>query len=375
MQFGVLTLTFCGDIYLIYFNRIVLPGRRKAMTLLNMRRLFFWVAVVCVPILVSLPGISGRGLHAHDALKGLEKSFFSDPTIIHEMPEGWENKPVRHEPSAADADIAVSLDQHLYPLFLPVIQEYAKKNNLKIAVSEGTCGIVTGMVERKTVDIGGLCCPPGKIDRLPGLKFLTAGIAPVALLVHPGNSIDNVTLEEARNIFKGKTLRWSDIKTPGGKKGPDIPIKPVGRLHCKLRPAEWQLLLPGEDLFGPGLTEVGAIPDMISQVAREPGAIGYEVTWNMARFKDKGNVKAIKINGYSPYDHARVIEGRYPLFRVYTFSIWEGKGVENPGAGKLVKFLLQETERLSGEHNVVPASRLRKAGWKFFGDELTGGPQ
>lgn len=335
-------------------------------------KLSLWkLSAFCLTVLL----LSGTTLHAeHDPLKGLAGPPFTDPSEIQPMPEDWEKQPIKYKPSAQGADIVISLDQHLYPVFLPVIQEYAKEHNMKIKVIEGTCGIAAGMLSRKIIDIGGYCCAPGITDRLPNLRFHTVGVDPLALLVHPSNPIDNITLEQARKIFMGDIYLWSELKISNGKKGLDIPIQPVGRLHCKLRPGHWCLLLADEDLFSPSLIEVGAIPDMISQVAQNPGAIGYEVLWNPIRYKEKGKVKALKINGYSPRRKEHTLYLRYPLYRVYGLTTWEGKGLENPKAQKLVEFLLKQSEEISREHNIIPVSHLRKAGWKFKSNELIGEP-
>lgn len=315
------------------------------------------------------------GFAGQNPPRSLKGPPFSDPSQTQNMPEAWIKQPVKYDPSAGGADIVLSLDQHLYPALRPMIQTYAKEHGLKIVVSEGTCGITSGMVERKAVDVGGFCCPPGKTDRLPGIRFHTIGIDAIALLVHPDNRIDNISTAQAQQIFMGDLHRWSDLKSAKGEKGTDIPIQIIGRLHCKSRPGHWRLLLDNEDYFALDMKEVGAIPDMISQVALNPGAIGYEVLWNTIRYKNKGRVKTLLIDGYSPENAEHLISLRYPLYRVYSLAIWEGKGIENPSARKLVDFLLQHTKDLPEEHNIVPASLLKKAGWKFRGNELIGEPK
>ena len=61
-------------------------------------------------------------------------------------------------------DMVVSLDQQMYPAIKPIIDDYAKKNAIKILVKDGTCGISAGMLAKKSVDVGGFCCPPGSIQ-------------------------------------------------------------------------------------------------------------------------------------------------------------------------------------------------------------------
>jgi phosphate transport system substrate-binding protein len=310
-------------------------------------------------------------VHAAESLKG---PSFTDPGRTFEMPPSWVKKPIRYEKWADKADVSVTLDQGVYQMILPLIQKYAKQRGLKIAVKEGTCGISAGMLDRKAVDIGGFCCPPGRQDRLPGLRFHTLGIVAQAFVVHPENPVESVTVTELRNIFQGKLYRWSELRTRNGKPGPQWVIRPIGRFHCPLRPGHWRLLLDNQDLFSPRLYEVGSMPDMIAQVSANKGAIGWEVLGMVEHYKKVGKVKPLRIDGYSPTDGNAIATKRYPFYRTYNITTWEGKGVENPKAKALVDYLMKEVESLGPEFGLVPASKLIKAGWRFKGDELIGEP-
>lgn len=307
------------------------------------------------------------------AAEFMEGPAFTDPSIVQPMPDGWKEQPIRYEPEIGHADVVVTLDQHLYPLFADLIRKYAAGQGIKVRVDEGTCGITAGKLARKAADVGGYCCPPGEADRLPGLRFHTVGIMPVAVVVHADNPLEDIDIVEARELFNGKFYRWSEIKDLDGRRGRNIRIEAIGRLHCKLRPGHWRLLLDNEDLFSPYLTEVGTIPDMISLVARMPGAIGYEVPMMIERYAKQGKVKILRLNGEAPESRS-LAAGRYPLYRTLNLTTWEGGAVENEKAEKLVRQLLKEAERLEGEHGFVPASSLKKEGWKFKGDELIGEP-
>ena len=285
--------------------------------ILNQKNSLFILTVCCI---FFIPAFSVT-VPAAEPVDSIAGQAFTDSSEIMEMPEEWIKQPVKYEPSVGDADLVITLDQHLYPAFLPLIQEYAKVNGMKIFVNEGTCGISAGMLSRKTVDIGGYCCSPGITDRLPGLRFHTIGISALALFVHPENPVENITMEQARQIFAGEIYRWSELESKEGTKGPNLPIQPIGRLHCKLRPGHWRLLLDNQDLFSAALQEVGAIPDMISKVASNKRAIGYEVLWNASRYKDRGRVKPLKINGDSPDNQEALASG----YRVYNLTTWEGK--------------------------------------------------
>ena len=306
-----------------------------------------------------------------EPLGDLRGEAFSDFNYIQQMPPGWKEQPIKYDPETGQTDIVVTLDQHLYPAISEMIQKYAVNNGLNITVSEGTCGITAGKLARKAVDIGGYCCPPGITDRLPGLRFNTIGVVPLALLVHLENPVDNITLIQAREIFQGKVRRWSEIRDSKGRPGTGLKIQTVGRLHCKIRPGHWRSLLDNEDLFGPRLQEVGTIPDMISLIAAAPGAIGYEVMMMAERYRNEGEVKALKIDGHAP-NKLNLLSRKYTLYRTLNITTWEGSNIENRHAQRLADYLLAQGRRLEEKFGIIPASSLRQAGWKFRDNELVG---
>jgi ABC-type phosphate transport system substrate-binding protein len=320
------------------------------------------VVAFCLALILS----SATTVHAgHDPLKGLAGPPFTDPSEIMAMPDAWKKQPIKYDVSSDNVDLVVSLDQQMQYAYRPLIHKFAEENNLNIIIHGGTCGISSGLLSRKAIDIGGFCCAPGLMDRLPGLQFHTLGISALALIIHPDNPVDNITLEQAQAIFMGKIHRWSELKTAKGTKGPNLPIEPVARLHCKNRPGR----------FSPNLREVGAIPDMISQVSANKHAIGHEILWMTRHFRDKGRVKSLKINGHSPDNPVHLLSGDYPLYRVFSLTTWEGAHDTNQTASKLVKYLMQQVEHLDEKFSFVPASRLRQSGWKFKGNELIGEPE
>ncbi|HKJ75796.1 MAG TPA: hypothetical protein VKA64_01180 [Gammaproteobacteria bacterium] len=304
------------------------------------------------------------------AAGGLAGPAFSDPDGVIEMPAAWRQRGIEYQAWARGADLAVSLDQHLYPALLPIVRRFAEESGLRIAVQEGTCGISAGKLEEKTVDMGGFCCPAGRTDRLPGLEFHTLGVASLALFVHARNPVDTVSLKEARGIFRGEVYRWAEVAPATG----EGLIQPIGRLHCKARPGHWRLILDNEDLFSPRLYEVPTIPDMLRAVANDPRAIGYEVIWNVAESRLRSRLKFLEVNGVEPRDRQALAAGEYPLYRVYNVATWGPEQVQNEHAGALLAYLYEHFEEVEPRYGIVPAERLREQGWRFRGDELIGGP-
>ena len=315
-------------------------------------------------------------LWAADSPIDLRGETFSDPSQEMPMSDEWERQPVKYGKEEQGADLVIVMDQDIYYTLLPIIQRFGKENKLKIVVKEGTCGLAAGMLANKTADMGGFCCPAGKDDRLPGMRFHTMGIVAKAFFVHPDNLVDNISSAQLRAIYRGKISRWSELKTPAGKPGPDWRIKTFMRLHCPTRPGHWRQLLDHDADFSPLGSKVGSIPDMIAQVAVSKDAIGWEVMTMVEKNKNMGKVKPVKIDGFLPTDSAALASLKYPFYRTYNLSTWEGKNVENKHAQKLVDYMIKEFEKLDADKfGFVSVSRLKKAGWKFKGNELIGEPK
>ncbi len=298
-----------------------------------------------------------------------DKAFINDPSYVVEMPAEWVEREIKYKAEVGQPDLVIDLNQQLHPLLLPVVQKYAQENDLEIEVSGGTCGTTGGMLSEKEADMGSFCCPPGEIDRLPGLRFHTLGIRPLVLIVHPENPVDDITVNQVRQIYQGKINNWSEL---GGK---DIPITTMAALHCKSRPGHWCLILPDEEFFNPTLLEVAPFDDSVIPVVDNPQAFSYETLHTVNRFieEEKGNVKVLKIDGLHPKDLEYLVSGEYPFYVTFTITTWSGEHIENPHAQKLVAYLQQELTHLDTDAQAfVPASVLRENGWVFQDDELIG---
>ncbi len=302
----------------------------------------------------------------------LQGPSFSNPDYQVPMPSSWQEKGITYNKDVADADLVINLDQSENSLLAPVIKEYGQKNNLNIFVNSGTCGISNRMLMKKEVDIASFCCPPGKSDRLPGLKFHTLGITPIGLIVNPQNPIRNITLQEARKAFMGEINRWSGLNHDPKTSQYDHPIHPVAFIHCKKRPGHWRLILKDEELFSTRLKTVVTVPEMVQTISANPMALGYEIPGLVNHYsKLQGSkVTFLKLDGLDPLDVDTVATGNYPFYRTYNLAIWENS--PNPHVAKLVKHLIAFVEQHGKEHYVVPVSQLRTAGWKFRNNELIG---
>jgi phosphate transport system substrate-binding protein len=290
------------------------------------------------------------------------------------MDETWKAKPVTYDKEVGSADLVVTLGQHTYPALKRFVEDFAQRKGIKVVIQQGTCGVSAKKLSAKMVDIGAFCCPPGKTDRLPGVEFHTIGIAPIALITNTSNEINEISTLDARNIFSGKTIKWSEVPVNNSIKLPGKDIKPVVRLHCKKRPGHWRHILDNENDFSAGIHEVGVIPDMIKEVADADQAIGFETLFMLEVHRKNGEVNVLSIDGHHPSELQYMLSAEYPFYRSFSLTTWNDEHTLNPLAQELVEEIKKHIEERGERYGMISAAELRQAGWKFEKDELVGEP-
>jgi phosphate transport system substrate-binding protein len=139
-----------------------------------------------------------------------------------------------------------------------------------------------------------------------------AGVMPVAhvvamdglpILVHPANPVNELTIEQIRDIYTGKISNWKDVG------GPDVAIVTISRDTNSGTYETFETLVMGGEKIGEGCEYVGSNGAIRARVQKTPSAIGYAGLG----FVDN-TVKALKVNGIYP-DQRTVASGRYPVAR------------------------------------------------------------
>ena len=145
-------------------------------------------------------------------------------------------------------------------------------------------------------------------DEAMGLKQYQVAIDVLALVVHPGNPIKNLTLAQLQDIYMGKITNWQDLG------GPDLAIIPVQReTSSGSRGAFDEMVLQNKTASADKLITTATAGDEAANVASNPGAIGYIGFGNM-----DNSTKVITINGILPtQETAR--DNSYPLTRPLIF--------------------------------------------------------
>ena len=224
--------------------------------------------------------------------------------------------PERVEDSLTSGRIAVVCS----PELLPVLEnEKAAFDSLypdaAIALREGTAAVGVRSLFAAECDLAVISRDLDPVERaaavrggleLEGFRFAKDG---VALVVHRGNPVENLALDEVRGIFDGSITRWSAL---GGR---DVPIRPV------IQPADSDIMayfgarvMNGAPLRAPVVYE-HSDPGVVAQVARHPEAIGIvSMAWAERGVKPL-RLATLKGLSYWRPDAETVHRGDYPLAR------------------------------------------------------------
>ncbi|MGZ8937312.1 MAG: phosphate ABC transporter substrate-binding protein [Halobacteriota archaeon] len=144
-----------------------------------------------------------------------------------------------------------------------------------------------------------------QLSQYPNLKLVPIAVDGIAVIVSPQNTVNNLTLNQTRDIFTGNITNWNQVG------GSDAKINVVNREEGSgTRDGIQKVVLKGGNFSSGGITQssTGAVR---SYVAGDPNAIGY------ISFAEVDNsVKALNINAVAPkYD--TIADGTYPIQRYF----------------------------------------------------------
>jgi len=168
------------------------------------------------------------------------------------------------------------------------------------AVQEGRCDI--GLSSRNLKE-------EEKADGLTGTVLAYDGIA---IIVHPDNSVSDLSLEQIASIYTGEITNWKEVG------GSDAEIVLIGREAGSGTRDGFESITKTEEAckYRQELTSTG---DVITTVSSNSNAIGYA---SLASVKD--SVKAVSVDGVSPSE-STIKDGSYVVQRPFVLVTKDGK--------------------------------------------------
>ena len=146
-----------------------------------------------------------------------------------------------------------------------------------------------------------------QLSQYPNLKPVPIAVDGIAVIVNPQNTVNNLTLNQTRDIFTGNITNWNQVG------GSNAKINVVNREEGSgTRDGIQKIVLKGGNFGSGGITQssTGAVR---SYVAGDPNAIGY-----ISFAEVDSSVKALSIDGVAP-TYATIANGTYPIQRDLLF--------------------------------------------------------
>ena len=225
------------------------------------------------------------------------------------------------------------------PVLLALFATYTKQVNPKVHFIYSADGGNAGVKDVQTgvSQFAGQGRSPLPSD--VGTTYVKMFLDGLCMDVNPKNKLENITLEEDHDIYRGLLTEWGQI--PGSNLTGTI--DPVGRdtnggTYNFFLQAVLDNELPATNVNA--LTADGLV---INAVEQDPNAIGYAgLAWQSKK------VKALKVNGIKCEPKTISVNPlKYPLSR-YLFLVLPGNGKESPPA--LLKFIeWARRSKLAGE--------------------------
>lgn len=163
----------------------------------------------------------------------------------------------------------------------------------------------------------------------------------VAIVVNPENTVEDLTVDQIAQIFKGEITNWKDLG------GADEEIAVYGREAGSGTRGAFEELVGVEDACK-YLNEYSSTGDVIGNVASNPSAIGYA---SLSAVSD--NVKAVKVNGVDCTE-ATVQDGTYEIQRPFVMITKDGTQLSDAAQAFLDFAMSADAASLIAQAGAVP---------------------
>ncbi|MBI3991305.1 MAG: phosphate ABC transporter substrate-binding protein [Candidatus Omnitrophica bacterium] len=230
------------------------------------------------------------------------------------------------------------------PFAEKLAQEYMKAHpDTRIIVQGG--GSIVGIQSMKAgvadIAMADLVKLPDELtDEKGEYRFWTVAQDGIAIVVHPSNPVQDVSLENVRDIFSGKITSWENL----GWENKEIVV--VSREKGSGTGRSFEELVMGGLSLGPKMLFQDSNGTVRQTVAVTPEAIGYIFIGVVNE-----TVKPVKLGGVVPAKE-NIVKGNYPLVNRIFYASKKGL---NDSASDFVNFTLSpEGQGLLDKAGLIP---------------------
>jgi phosphate transport system substrate-binding protein len=206
--------------------------------------------------------------------------------------------------------------------------------SVSIAVTGGGSGTGIASLINGTVDIANASremkekeIDEARANGIDPVKHVVA-IDALAIIVHPDNPVEGLTLQQLSDIYTGRATNWKEV---GGSDSPIILLSRETNSGTHVYFLEEVVRLgdkENKDIFAPQTLLMPSSVGITSELRRNPNAIGYDGLGYVDPAHEK--VLSIAINDDAPYVKPTVdtaTQGSYPLSRdLFMYTAGEPAG-------------------------------------------------
>ena len=195
------------------------------------------------------------------------------------------------------------------PLAEKLAGEFMKTHSgIKIYVQGGGSGMGIRSTDQGLADIG-MSSKSLSDDEKQNITEVKIGKEGIVIAVSNQNNVNELSIEQIRDIFNGKITNWEEV---GGSPGP---IHVVTREEGSgTRSAFESIVMDGTKIVNTAIVQ-SSTESVKQSVASDTSAIGFVSFAHMSN-----DVKALSVDGVSPSDET-ITSGEYSLQRPFLFLI------------------------------------------------------
>jgi phosphate transport system substrate-binding protein len=180
---------------------------------------------------------------------------------------------------------------------------------------------------------------------LEGYRF---ALDALAVVVHPANPVQNVSLPQLQGVYAGEARDWSALA------GASRPIRPVVQPMESDVTAFFLLEVMGGAPIRARVITAGTDSAVVARVAGDPDALGFVTLAWAGRGAKALRVSRLTGLPYSGPDPEAVYQGTYPLTRTYNLYVRAGGAQLSNG---LITFITSRNgQKIVQEAGLVPTS-------------------
>ncbi len=212
--------------------------------------------------------------------------------------------------------------------------------NVVMEVAAGGSSVGIQAMHDGTADIG-MASRNLTSEELEGIKQYIIAIDVLAIVIHPDNPVNTLTIAQIQDIYFGNVTNWQELG------GPDLVIVPVQReVSSGSRGAFDEIVLEKQVADATNLVTLITAGDVAAKITTELGSIGYVGFGNLDT-----SLKVLQVGGILPTQESAK-DGTYPLVR--PLILLTGP-LSQPLAQTFIDYVLSdEGQRYVNEYGWIP---------------------